>query len=131
MEAKAVRKHLRTSPKKMRPVVNVVRGQRVPEAINALTFLPQKTTDMVRMTIMSAVHNLMDKNQDVRIDESDLLVSEIRVDQGSAFKRFRPTSRGRAHPILKRTAHLSVTVSYVGDQAVEPAAEIASEEAEA
>ncbi len=94
----------------MRPVVNVVRGQRVSDAINALNFLPQKTTDTVRKTILSAVHNLMDQHQDERFDEEMLVVREIRVDEGPSFKRFRPGPRGRAHPILKRTSHLTVVV---------------------
>lgn len=95
----------------MRPVVNVVRGQSVPAALDALSFLPQKVTSIVRLTILSAVHNLMDQNKEERVDEQELVISEIRVDQGPAFKRFRPVSRGRAHPILKRTCHLTVVVS--------------------
>lgn len=115
MKAKAVRKYIRSSPRKIRPVVNVVRGQRVPEAINALNFLPQKVTDTVRRTILSAVHNLMDKYQEERFDENELVVREIRVDEGPQFKRFRPAPRGRAQPILKRTAHLTVVVGTPGD----------------
>jgi large subunit ribosomal protein L22 len=113
MEARAVRKHIRSSAKKMRPVVNVVRGRPVPEALNALNFLPQKVTRTIKLTILSAVHNLMDRNQNERFDESQLIVKEIRVDDGPHFKRFRPVSRGRAHPILKRTAHLTVVVGTV------------------
>ncbi|NNE69807.1 MAG: 50S ribosomal protein L22 [Rhodothermales bacterium] len=120
MEARAVRKHIRSSAKKMRPVVNVVRGRPVPEALNALNFLPQKVTRTVKLTILSAVHNLMDRNQEERFDEGDLVVKEIRVDEGPRFKRFRPVSRGRAHPILKRTAHLTVVVATA---AGEPEAE--------
>ncbi len=95
----------------MRPVVNVIRGKTVPEALDALNFLPQKVTRIVKLTILSAVHNMLDQNRDERVDEQELLVKEIRVDQGPAFKRFRPVSRGRAHPILKRTCHLTVVVS--------------------
>lgn len=111
MEARAVRKHIRSSPKKIRPIVNVVRGKRVPEALDTLNFLPQKATRMVKLTILSAVHNLMDRNRDARFDESELVVKEIRVDEGARLKRFRPVSRGRAHPIQKRTAHLTVVVA--------------------
>ena len=111
MEARAVRKHIRSSPRKMRTVVNVVRGKRVSEALDTLNFLPQKVTRTVKLTILSAVHNLIDQNKDERIDEEELVISEIRVDGGPAFKRFRPVSRGRAHPILKRTCHLTVVVS--------------------
>ena len=110
MEAKAVRKHIRGSARKMRTVVNVVRGKKVPEALNTLNFLPQAVTKIVKLTVLSAVHNLIDKNKDERVDEEQLIISEIRVDEGPAFKRFRPVSRGRAHPILKRTCHLTVVV---------------------
>ena len=100
----------------MRTVANVVRGQRVPEAINALNFLPQKVTDTVRRTILSAVHNLMDKYQEERLEEDELVVREIRVDEGPQFKRFRPAPRGRAQPILKRTSHLTVVVGTPGEE---------------
>ncbi len=116
MKAKAVRKYIRSSPRKMRPVVNVVRGQRVPDAINSLNFLPQKVTDTVRRTILSAVHNLMDQNQEERFDEDQLIVREIRVDEGPQFKRFRPAPRGRAQPIIKRTSHLTVVVGTPGEE---------------
>jgi len=111
MQARAVRKHIRSSPRKMRTVVNVVRGKRVPEALDILNFLPQKVTRIVKLTVLSAVHNLIDSNRDERINEENLVISEIRVDGGPAFKRFRPVSRGRAHPFLKRTCHLTVVVS--------------------
>ena len=112
----------------MRTVVNVVRGKRVSEALDTLNFLPQKVTRTVKLTILSAVHNLIDQNKDERIDEEQLIVSEIRVDEGPAFKRFRPVSRGRAHPILKRTCHLTVVVS--DPNAVAAAAEPVQAEAE-
>ena len=115
MEARAVRKHIRSSPKKIRPVVNVVRGKRVPDALDTLNFLPQKVTRDVKLTILSAVHNLMDRHREERFDESELIVKEIRVDEGARLKRFRPVSRGRAHPIQKRTAHLTVVVSLKKD----------------
>ena len=111
MEARAVRKHIRSSPRKMRPVINVVRGKRVPEALSILNFLPQKVTSTVKTTILSAVHNLMDLNPDERFDENALVITEIRVDEGPMFKRFRPEPRGRAHRIQKRTSHLTVVVS--------------------
>ena len=117
MEARAIRKHIRSSAKKMRPVVNVVRGKSVPEALDALNFLPQKVTRTVKLTILSAVHNLMDQHQDERFDEEGLVIKEIRVDEGPRFKRFRPVSRGRAHPILKRTAHLTVVVATAEPEA--------------
>lgn len=121
MEARAVRKHIRSSPRKMRTVVNVVRGKRVGEALSALHFMPQKATRPVEITIQSAVYNLMDKFRDERVDENDLVIREIRVDEGPMFKRFRPAPRGRANPILKRTSHLTVVVGTVEADVAEEA----------
>jgi len=121
MEARAISKHIRSSPKKLRPIVNVVRGKRVPEALDTLNFLPQKATRQIKLTILSAVHNLMDRNRDERFDEKELVVREIRVDEGARLKRFRPVSRGRAHGIQKRTAHLTVVVALRQDAAPEDA----------
>ena len=67
------------------------------------------------MTIQSAVYNLMDRNPDDRFEEGDLVVKEIRADEGVRMKRFRPVSRGRAHPILKRSCHLTVVVATTGE----------------
>ena len=116
MEARAVRKYIRSSPRKMRRVVSVIRGQTVAEALNALHFLPQAATRPIELTIRSAVHNLMDQNQDERFDEGDLFIYEIRVDEGPMFKRFRPAPRGRAHPYRKRLSHLTVVVGTAQEQ---------------
>lgn len=110
MEARAVRKYIPSSPRKMRRIVDVVRGQSVSEALNILHFLPHAATRPVSLAIRSAVHNLMDKNPDERFDENDLFVKEIRVDEGPVLKRIRPAARGRAHPIRKRMSHLTVIV---------------------
>ncbi|MEM1127866.1 MAG: 50S ribosomal protein L22 [Bacteroidota bacterium] len=110
MEARAIRKFIRSSPRKMRPVVNVVRGKRVAEALSILQFMPQKATRPIELTIRSAVFNLLNANADERVDEEALVVREIRVDEGPQFKRYRPAPRGRAHPIRKRTSHLTVIV---------------------
>ena len=111
MEARAVRKYIRSSPRKMRRVINSLRGQSVAEALGALHFLPQAATRPVELAIKSAVYNLMDQNREERFDEGDLVISEIRVDEGPVFKRFRPGARGRAHPYQKRLSHLTVVVA--------------------
>jgi large subunit ribosomal protein L22 len=103
----------------MRPVVNTVRGKRVDEALSILNFLPQHVTATVKTTILSAVHNLMDRNPDERFDEDTLIISDIRVDEGPVFKRYRPAPRGRAQPVLKRLSHLTVVVSTLDDEADE------------
>src|SRR5690625_108692 len=111
MEARAVRKHIRSSPRKMRTVVNALRCKRVGDALSALHFLPQKATRPIEITIQSAVYNLLDKFKDERIDENELIVREIRVDDGPRFKRFQAGPRGRARPIIKRSSHLTVVVA--------------------
>ncbi len=121
MEARAVRKYIRSSPRKMRRVVNVVRGQNVAEALNTLHFLPQAATRPVELAIKSAVHNLIDKYQEKRFDENDLFIHEIRVDEGPMFKRFRPAPRGRAHPYRKRLSHLTVIVGTAREEDEEEA----------
>lgn len=116
MEARAVRKYIRSSPRKMRRVVNAIRGQSVAEALSALHFLPQAATRPIELTIRSAVHNLMDQHQDERFDENDLFIAEIRVDEGPMFRRFRPAPRGRAHPYRKRLSHLTVVVGTAPEE---------------
>ena len=118
MEARAVRKYIRSSPRKMRTVVNLVRGKNVAEALSILHYMPQKATRPVELTIQSAVYNLMDRNREERIDENELIVRDIRVDEGPTFKRHRPAPRGRAHPIQKRTSHLTVVVGTVAEEEV-------------
>jgi len=110
MQARAVRKYIRSSPRKMRIVADVVRGKNVQEAIHTLHFMPQKAARAIEQTVHSAVANLLDKNKEERVDEAALVVAEIKVDEAPYFKRFQPTSRGRAHPILKRSSHLTVVV---------------------
>jgi large subunit ribosomal protein L22 len=118
MEARAVRKYIRSSPRKMRTLVNLVRGKKVAEALSILHYLPHKATRPVELTIQSAVYNLMDRNKEERFDENELVVRDIRVDEGPMFKRHRPAPRGRAHPIKRHTAHLTVVVSTVEEEEV-------------
>ena len=99
----------------MRRVVNVIRGERVSAALEALHFLPQAATRPIMLTIHSAVHNLMEQHQDERFDEGDLVIAEIRVDEGPTFRRFRPAPRGRAQPYRKRLSHLTVVVRTADD----------------
>ncbi len=105
----------------MRVVVNLVRGKRVAEALDVLAFTPQKATRPIRLTIESAVHNLMNKHEEERFDENDLVIREIRVDEGPQFKRFRPAPRGRAHPIRKRLSHLTVVVASADQEELQEA----------
>ena len=103
----------------MRIVADVVRGKNVQEALAKLHFMPQKAARPIERTIQSAVANLLDQRQDERVDETALVVREILVDEAPYLKRWRPVSRGRAHPILKRSSHLTVVIGMPEGDAAE------------
>jgi large subunit ribosomal protein L22 len=92
-------------------VADLVRGKRVNDALNILHYTPKRASGIVEKTIRSALANLMDREdaRDINIDEAK--VSEIRVNEGPTWKRFRPRAMGRATRIRKRTSHLYVTLS--------------------
>lgn len=111
MQSRAVRKYIRSAPKKMRAVANAVRGKNVAEAISALGYMPHRASEPIARTLRDAVFNLIDQHRDERIDDEGLYLREIRVDQGPKYKRFRPAARGRAHPYRKHTSHLTVVIA--------------------
>ncbi len=108
MEAKAVLKYVRTSPRKTRLVADAIRGKKVAEALNILTFINKKPAKVVKRLLKSAVANAEEKKID---DVDSLSVSRITVDGGSVWKRQLPRGRGRATPIKKRTSHITVVLS--------------------
>ncbi len=109
MEARAKHKYIKISPRKLRIVANVIRGKNAQEALATLQFLPQKAAPILDKAIRSAVANLFDRSED-RVDETSLVIKTVMVDEAPVMKRFQPVSRGRAHPILKRSSHLTVVV---------------------
>ena len=108
MEAKAVAKYIRISPRKARQVVDLIRGKSVAEAYAILKFTPNKGAELVENVLKSAVANA-EHNYDMNVDE--LYVSQAYVDQGPSLKRFKPRARGRADGIKKRPSHITVMVS--------------------
>ncbi|OJV82365.1 MAG: 50S ribosomal protein L22 [Cellulomonas sp. 73-92] len=113
MEAMAKARFVRVTPLKARRVVDLVRGKNAGEAVNTLRFAPQAAAEPVRKTLQSAIANAVEgaRRNSERLDEADLVVSEIYVDEGPTLKRFRPRAQGRAGRILKRTSHITVVVS--------------------
>lgn len=110
MEARAVVRHIQMSPRKMRVVANMVRGERVAEAINLLGLTPKKAAHIVRKALQSAAANVEDRaGGDVDVDS--LTVKEIFIDGGPIIKRWMPRAMGRANRINHRTSHLTVVVS--------------------
>ncbi len=108
MQVSATTKRLRISPQKVRLIVDQVRGKAVGEALDILSFSPQKAAGLVRKVVESAIANA-ENNEGADIDE--LKISQVFVDAGLTMKRIKPRAKGRADRILKRTSHITVTVT--------------------
>ena len=108
MHVSATAKRLRVSPRKARLVVDLVRGLPVGQALDLLSFSTQKSAGLVRKVLESAIANA-ETNENADVDE--LKVAEIYVNKGVVMKRIRPRAKGRADRILKRSCHLTVTVT--------------------
>ncbi len=108
MEAKAVAKYLKMSPTKLAPVADLVRGKSLNEALTILKFTPGKSAELVEKVVQSAAANA---ENNFELDPDNLYVSEILVNQGPTMKRWRAGAQGRAGKILKRSSHISVTLS--------------------
>lgn len=99
-----------TSPRKMRLVADLVRGEKVEKALNILKFSQKEASNRLEKLLVSAIANWQAKNEDASIEEAELFVKEIRVDGGSMLKRLRPAPQGRAHRIRKRSNHVTLVV---------------------
>ncbi len=99
-----------TSPRKMRLVADLVRGERVEKALNILKFSQKEASNRLEKLLLSAIANWQAKNEDANIEEAELFVKEIRVDGGTMLKRLRPAPQGRAHRIRKRSNHVTLVV---------------------
>ncbi|UXP32814.1 50S ribosomal protein L22 [Reichenbachiella agarivorans] len=110
MEAVAKLNNVPTSPRKMRVVADLVRGQRVNNALNILKFEAKQGADRIEKLLLSAISNWEIKNEDAKLEEADLYVKSIFVDSGRILKRLRPAPQGRAHRIRKRSNHVTVIV---------------------
>lgn len=108
METQAVLRGARLSAQKGRLVADMIRGKSVAEALDLLTFSPQKGAAIVKKVLESAIANA-EHNDGVDVDE--LTVSTIFVDEGMTMKRIRPRAKGRADRIFKRTSHITVKVA--------------------
>lgn len=104
----AISKYIRISPRKARLAAGLIRGRSVPYATSQLLFSNLKGGRLLKKTLDSAVANAETLHSARR---EDLIVKEVRVDQGPVFKRAKPKNRGGRHPILKRTSHFTVVVS--------------------
>ncbi len=114
MEAKAINRYIGSSPRKMRLVVDLIRGVSVERAIEVLHFSSKHASKDAEKTLRSAVSNIMNLDDSTRIDPADLFVKEAFVDQGPTLKRISPAPMGRAYRIRKRSCHLTIVVATKG-----------------
>lgn len=104
-QVKAVSKYIMGAPIKMRRVVNTVRGMRAQDALEVLSLLPQAAAEPVYKTVKSALANA---EENYALEPEDMVIAEIRVDEGPRLRRARYGARGRFKPIKKRTSHITV-----------------------
>ncbi|ADG81187.1 50S ribosomal protein L22 [Thermincola ferriacetica] len=107
MEAKAVARYIRISPRKARQVVDLIRGKSVKEALAILKFTPQKAAEAIEKVVKSAAANA---ENNFEMDKDSLYISQIFVDQGPTLKRYKPRAMGRADLMRRRTSHITVVV---------------------
>ena len=107
MQITAILRGVHLSPQKARLVADLVRGQKVGNALNILHFTPKKGAEIIKKVVESAIANA-EHNEGADIDE--LKVTSIYVDKGIVLKRIRPRAKGRAGKIIKPTCHIHVTV---------------------
>ncbi|MDH3425090.1 MAG: 50S ribosomal protein L22 [Acidimicrobiia bacterium] len=124
MNVNAHARFIRQSPYKVRQVLNLVRGQHVPEARTMLKYANRKAADPVSKVLESAIANA---EHNFALDAGDLVVAKAFADEGPTLKRFRPRARGRATRINKRTSHITIVLSDGVDQDFEETAGDAEE----
>ena len=110
MEAKAIAKRIRVSAQKVRRIADLIRGKPVADALDLLSFEAQRPAGLVKKVLESAIANA-ENNEGADVD--DLKVTEIFVNEGMTMKRIKPRAKGRADRILKRSCHISVTVTDI------------------
>ena len=107
MESHGITKHVRVSPRKVRLVVDQIRGKEVEDALNILKFVPKRSASIVAKTLRAAIANA-ESTQSVDVDR--LYVKRVLVDGGTTLKRSLPRAMGRATQIRKRTSHLTIVI---------------------
>jgi large subunit ribosomal protein L22 len=111
MEAQAINRYIGTSPRKMRLVIDLIRGKSVPEALHILHFSPKHASKVAEKVLRSAVSNLQNKDEGGRLDPEEIVVKRASVDGGMTMKRISPAPMGRAFRIRKRSNHVTIVVA--------------------
>lgn len=108
MQVQAYTKYARMSPRKVRDITRAIQGQNAAEAVEILRFIPRKSARLVSKTLQSAIANAENNNN---LSSDALKIESATVEQGPAFKRFRPAARGSAHPYKKQTGHIRIILT--------------------
>ncbi|GAA0380978.1 50S ribosomal protein L22 [Bacillus horti] len=108
MEAKAVARYVRIAPRKVRLVIDLIRGKQVGEAIAILKHTPKGASPVIEKVLLSAVANA---EHNYEMNPDSLIISKVTCDEGPTLKRFRPRAQGRASRINKRTSHITLVVT--------------------
>jgi len=111
MEATAKLRYLRITPRKVRVVADLIRGKNVNAALAQLAYVEKRAAEPVAKLLRSAVANAEQAAKDQNLDVDQLTVKELMVDQGPSLRRFMPRAMGRAFKVLKKTSHISLTIS--------------------
>ena len=111
---RAVAKKVGASRKRLKPILDLVRGQRVSDALNTLGLLPSPWAKTVAKVVQSAASNA---ENNMFMDRDTLRIVQITADQAASLKRFRPRARGRIGRITKRSSHITVVVNQAGEEA--------------
>ena len=113
MEARSKERYIRMPARKLRRVINEVRGKKVNEALTILKFMPYFAAKVVEKNLVNAAANASEK---WGVLTDSLVVSKITADEGPTYKRAKPRAQGRIYRILKRTSHLTVEVKVVEEK---------------
>ena len=108
MEVKAKAKHIKISPRKVRLVIDAIRGLNIEKAIDQLKFIKKQAAKPIEKLINSATSNA---ENNFELEKNNLFIKEVRVDEGPTLHRWRPRARGRATPIRKRTSHVTLVLA--------------------
>lgn len=113
----ATHRFARISPRKVRPLADMIRGKYADEALDLLQYQPQRGARLLEKVIRSALGNAQDSDQtrDRTVDVEGLLVAEARIDNGPMFKRIRPRARGMAFMIKRRMAHIHIKLATIDE----------------
>ncbi len=113
MEARAIKRHVRVSPRKAKLIADLVRGKSVERALEILKFSPATASTPILKTVTSAMHNLAGKMEH-HVEPKDMGITSITIGEGRTMYRIKPRAQGRAYRIRIRSSHITVVVRHTG-----------------